>query len=305
VESTYEVVGALLFYRLVITTSLSFLIPSAGRDSLFYCLSSLAPQLEAKDEVLVIGDVLDQQWPQIEALVASFGSQYRYVEFAGHEHTWGHAQLNYGMEQATGAYLSFCDDDDIYVPGAVAVIRAAANEAQGLPLLFRYVGYYGFLGWVEQDVLEEGSVGGHCLVCPNQKEKLGRWADRYAGDWDFVQSTLAFYPSALWLDEVIAIARPSQEILNEVLAEPHGRSIVIDRYIDEVRRRIFLDLDRNMGTGWTQLDARTQPWPFDKESVWLVKADTAMLELSADERQAAMLELLRVLHPEGKTYIRL
>ncbi len=49
-----------------------------------------------------------------------------------------------------------------------------------------------------------GNVGTPMMVAPNVKSKLGLWGNRYEGDFDFLESTLAYYPEgALWLEDVL------------------------------------------------------------------------------------------------------
>jgi len=198
--------------------SLSFLVPTAGRPELRNLLASLSFQMGERDECLIIGDTHDGPLDDVEALVRSYGPRYRYIEHDAGEHAHGHPQMNAGMAAARGDWLVFNDDDDVFVPGCVETIRTVA-DGRTVPVLFRYLNYYGFLVWVERGLFAENYIGGHCLVCPNDLGRLGRWSDRYAGDWDFVNETVAFYglTKILWRDEVIAIARPDQIVLDEIL----------------------------------------------------------------------------------------
>lgn len=204
--------------------SVSFLVPTAGRPDLELCLRSIAFQLGSDDEVLVIGDTCDGPLRESERLVRSFGSQFRYLEHNAGRHDYGHAQMNAGMTHAAGDYLSFNDDDDVWVPGAVQTIHATIASYPGVPLLFRFVNGHGFLCWVQEGVFAQDYLGGHCLVVRNDPSKLGYWQPRYAGDWDFVEQTVACYggPTALrWLDDVLVIARPDERIRAEIRRLSH------------------------------------------------------------------------------------
>jgi len=196
--------------------SFSFLIPTAGRPVLKNCLQSIVPQLREADEVIVIGDTLDGNLSATEQLIKRYPGRVRYLTFKGQTHTWGHEQMNYGISHATGDYLVFNDDDDIWVPGMTRTLRSVTTEYPGQPLLFRYLGYFGYLSWVEKGLFQEGYVGGHSLVCPNNPEKLGTWTNRYEGDWDFVEQTVSFYDTLIWRDEVIAVARPDSAMVREI-----------------------------------------------------------------------------------------
>ena len=55
--------------------------------------------------------------------------------------------------------------------------------------------------------IRESAIGGHAMVVPNVPERLGRWECRYAGDYDWIVSTVALWPSGVaWYDDVIACA---------------------------------------------------------------------------------------------------
>jgi glycosyltransferase involved in cell wall biosynthesis len=206
--------------------TLTAIVPTPGQGRpLRRCLQSLVMQLRPGDECLVVGDCVDGPLPEVEALVASFGPLFHYLPFNGGEHSWGHFEINYGIEHAKGDYLVANDDDDIFAPGAFAIIRRVIRELPApRPLLFRFQSYLGGLYWNEgcrhsdgRLVARQDFIGGHCAVFPNIPERLGRWTARYQGDFDFVRSTLDLWPNkdddAIWREEIIAIARPKDESL--------------------------------------------------------------------------------------------
>lgn len=203
--------------------SLSIIIPTPGQGRpLKRCLRSIASQpLLPGDEVLVVGDCLDDPHPEtgladVRALVADMGAQYRFIYTLPAEHDFGHTQINVGMVEAKGDYLVFQDDDDVFVAGAFGSIRAAAEEClvahgEHRPLLFRFVTRFRTLVWANR-VLAEDHIGGHCFVVPNRKALLAPWTPRYQGDFDHVRGTLDKWPggdsAVVWREEVIAYARP-------------------------------------------------------------------------------------------------
>lgn len=213
------------------TPTLSVLIPTPGLGRpLGRCLQSVREQpLLPGDEVLVIGDTAEGPLPEVEATVASFGPQYRYLEHAGQVHTFvgdtdyhsfGHEQLNHGISRARGDLLVFQDDDDIFTEGALAAIRGAATEHPGRPLLFRFVSRFRTLVWGAAKTIAQEHIGGHCFVVPNKPEWLGEWGPHYQGDYTFIRETLDRWPglngsppgddAVVWVDKVIALARPDQ-----------------------------------------------------------------------------------------------
>src|SRR5262245_34950248 len=107
----------------------SVIVPTCGRPSLAATLESLAGQLERGDEVLLIADGAQ---PEAERLWHRAGLPGRYRETAPTA-DWGASQRNLGLDLARGTYLLFMDDDDAYLPGALAVMRRAVEAAPDRP----------------------------------------------------------------------------------------------------------------------------------------------------------------------------
>jgi glycosyltransferase involved in cell wall biosynthesis len=194
--------------------SISFLVPTHRADRpLERCLDSIAPQLGPYDEVLVIGDTLDGPLPSVEALIRqNYDSRFRYLAHDAGHHCWGHCQLNYGLAFAKGDWIHANDDDDIWTPGAAQAMRAGILGSGGQPLLFRFVSYVNRMPiWIERGRFERNWIGGHCLVYPNDPDRMGHYADIYNGDFDMLESTVNFYggpEQAVWREEILCIARP-------------------------------------------------------------------------------------------------
>ena len=204
-------------------TTLSICIPTPGRGRpLRRCLISIATQpLYPGDEVLVAGDTTDGPLPDVEDLVKDFGPQFHYLPVAGtiHQlddgvdcHSYGHDQLNAAMAAAKGDYLLAQDDDDVYVRGAFAAVRGlAASLSEPRPMMFRFVTRFRTLLWATPEVRYEW-IGGHNLVLPNRKDRLGQWTSRYQGDFDWVRSSLDKWPGGdadiVWDERVLSFARP-------------------------------------------------------------------------------------------------
>jgi GNAT superfamily N-acetyltransferase len=189
--------------------SLSIIIPTHDGEDLARCLKSISPQLSDGDEVIVAVDthgdrtgsgVPDHVW---EAIHTTAGV--RAIALDDDRHAWGHPQRNLAMELAAGAYLVHIDDDDELMPGALDAIRAAIQEHPDRPHMFRFLAPFG-LTLPVLPAVAEGNVGGTGFVAPNDPNRLGRWSDRYEGDFDYITSTLDRYPpnALVWHDQVIA-----------------------------------------------------------------------------------------------------
>ena len=162
------------------------------------------------DEVIVVGDTHHgRDLNTIKDYVEACG--YTWLEHDAGYMGWGHPQINFGMAHATGDYLVFNDDDDIFAPDALLHIRRAVKHLDPpRPVLFKFKAdrFGGRTFWINKGRVEVGTIGGHCIVAPNDKERLGLWTDRYEGDFDFIVDTLSRYDiEPVWRPEVIALAR--------------------------------------------------------------------------------------------------
>lgn len=159
--------------------------------------------------MLIIGDTFDAPLAWLAAEIEGMGPPYRFLPHDAGHHCWGHCQINYGITQALGDYLVFNDDDDVFTPEALHIIRARIQEQPSpRPLMFKF--FAARLGRTlpERYEVVESAIGGHCLVTPNIPGRLGQWGERYGGDFDWIVSTLEHWPEGpTWYDDVIASAR--------------------------------------------------------------------------------------------------
>jgi len=185
---------------------LSIIVPTHDGDGLDTLFASLEGQLRDGDEVLIVGDTCDGELDNVYSKVSQAG--FRYIAYNSGHHCYGHCQINYGITQATGEYLVFIDDDDCFPDGAIETIRSAAS-AQSIPrpLMFKFWSRRHGRTLPPGHYVQESAIGGHAMVVPNIPDKLGRWGERYAGDYDWIVSTLAHWPEGpAWYDDVIACA---------------------------------------------------------------------------------------------------
>lgn len=198
---------------------ISVIVPTKGRDSLSATLSSIAPQLGVDDEIIVVGD---GPLPRVQAMLSDWGdAQVRWLNTPLRTASWGNQQRDFGICEARGGWLAFCDDDDEFTPDALEIMRRAAGENPGQPHLFRMdvsnMAFARQLGittlWRAQQ-LKVGNIGTPMFFCPNDPDRLGFWQyspDPYAADYWFVSSVVHKYPpgSLVWRDEIVAIVRPA------------------------------------------------------------------------------------------------
>ncbi len=185
--------------------SISIITPTIGRDSLKSMLDGLLPQLEAGDEVLIIGD---GPQPNAKTIVDSLASPFIQYWETEPIRNYGNPQRNEAIARSKGDYLMFVDDDDTVDSHAVCTVRKAAKEFPGIPLMFKMLHNGHIILWDVPQVAY-GHVSGQMFVTPNVKGKVGTWSGKYGADFDFMTSTLALYPEGTaavkFLEDVITI----------------------------------------------------------------------------------------------------
>lgn len=199
--------------------SFGVVIPTQGRSTLVRTLRSIADAgVEDQDQVWVGVD-----GPQYYNLVCGLVSDAlplpftpRVVEFE-ERGDWGNSVRNglLGLGGHRGAgitatHITYMDDDDAYAPSALKTMRAAIEENPLSPHMFRFVAQGGATVWLEEGVVRVGWVGGHGFVPPYDPARLAPWGNRYEGDFDHIEGSLAMLPDPVWRPEVIAVCRPSR-----------------------------------------------------------------------------------------------
>jgi len=185
----------------------SILVPTVGRPSLARALNSLKTQGDISDVEVVV--VADGGNPATHEMFKQAGIKGTVIDTEKPHNDWGASATQLGMTHARGQYILRLDDDNELAPGMFPVVRAALVEKPNCPHLFRIVrGPHREKLWAAPSV-HEGNVDSMMVVFPNVPERLGKWGNRYAGDFDFVSQTAKFYPpdSLIWRSEVLGIWR--------------------------------------------------------------------------------------------------
>lgn len=193
------------------TADLTIVIPTQGRATLPRCLASMAAEVQPgpRPEILVVADTHSPLLMDVAALCRDAGVTY--LEHDAGRHDWGYPQLQHGYERAQGGHIMNIGDDDVYEPGAFAVVRAALAEAEGRLPFFRaelhpspHRGHVvPTLCWIERGRFERSWVTGQNFVCPNDPSVMGYWED------DFYQMAATVHRLGgtdvlVWRDEAIA-----------------------------------------------------------------------------------------------------
>jgi glycosyltransferase involved in cell wall biosynthesis len=201
--------------------TLGIVISTPGRQSLSRTLASILYQKTGVEEVLVVGDGFHAATKELVEFYATLGLPCRY-QATVKTRDWGHTQVNYGLRHVKGDYVTYQDDDDIYLPRAIEeMVRLVSDFTEPRPLLGRVkTPNFGLL-WQRPDATTV--LDGHCLVAPNDKRKLGWMAPVHSGDQCLLHTTLRNYSEWAWTNRIWTLTRPSHWSM-DVFAGSHVRN---------------------------------------------------------------------------------
>ena len=112
----------------------SVVVATFRRDqSLYNALESLTTQTYKDFEVVVVDDNADKEWnKKVESIVSFFASRLQ-IKYIQNQINLGSAKTrNVGIEASKGEYITFLDDDDLYLPNKIKtqteqIIKEKAN----------------------------------------------------------------------------------------------------------------------------------------------------------------------------------
>lgn len=228
--------------------SIGCVISTPGRRSIFRTLHSISYQgLQEGDDIVIVAD--GHHEPTMH-LVEAFGPPFRY-EATKRTRTWGHDQLNHGVKLVGGDLLIYQDDDDIFAPRAFDEVRRLGERFPGVPFLGRVK--TPFLGLLWQKAEPNALLDGHCLVVPNNKEKLGYFTREYAGDQAWIKSNLEQYEEVYWADRVWTLTRPSWRLFPFIATQSMLDGPIGQNFTREIGERLDGLLERPLNglNEWT------------------------------------------------------
>jgi hypothetical protein len=173
--------------------TVSYIVATTGRPTLQRALDSI--ELWTGDELIVVGEMGHARDARVRWLPSPARGD------------WGHSERNYAMPFAKGDYLAHLDDDDIYLPGARAMMDKAIHATPGRPVVFKIQWSDGHTLWKDRQI-KFGNVGTPMVVMPNVRHKLGKWAPFYGGDHAFLKTCRWKSADYAWRTEVLAHIRP-------------------------------------------------------------------------------------------------
>lgn len=180
---------------------ITVVMPTIGRKSLRRSLNSVVYQMGREDEVIVVGD---GPCSLPAGMIASYGPRVRYIELSEKATDWGGTPRNLGMHLARKEYISFMDDDDIYIPGAFKAMHHAIENNRGRAFLFK-MKHMDKVIWEDPDI-RMCNVSTQMLVMPNT-DRNPIWAGHYEADLKFIMDVSALHPPhapIMWMSDIIA-----------------------------------------------------------------------------------------------------
>jgi hypothetical protein len=176
-------------------------------------LESGAKDLDKNDLWIIFGDGLETGIIEICQHV-DFNCETALLESVTTFGDYGNSLRDQAMSVATQDYFIFLDDDDIFAPNAIPIIKREIAEHHPRPIMFRMINGNGELLWRTREVTP-GNVGGSMFCCPNTPGKLGTWANGrgHQSDFHFIEETLKLYgpgwrQNLFWSGDVIVYCRP-------------------------------------------------------------------------------------------------
>jgi glycosyltransferase involved in cell wall biosynthesis len=194
--------------------SVSVVMPTVGRPSLWAAVASVVDQLEDDDELIVVGD--GRQGAAASVVEDFQPARLTYVEASAPGSAFGNAQRDAGMAIANGSHLMFLDDDDAWRHGALERVRDALQcHCDANAHIFKAEwgpGHHahGVTLWADEEVRVQ-NIATPMVVLPNRCYARS-WMDGNAAgvvsDWWFLSTAIGECAGVVWHTDVIATVRP-------------------------------------------------------------------------------------------------
>lgn len=170
--------------------SITFVVASDGQKNLNDSLLGISKQISTRDDVVVVGSDFNSK---TEKLVDGFGRRFRYYCHPVPGASWP-ACLDFGLKQATGCYVTFLQEGDVYAEAAIDVIKKEIGKHPNIPLLFK-VKRAGSFSW-DSAAVSPGCAVPQMILVPNCPDFFGVWGLPESVDpaLTFFQHTVSKWP---------------------------------------------------------------------------------------------------------------
>lgn len=194
------------------TPRLHVLLTTTGRPTLLRLIGSLLPQLECRDHLTVLYDRLPGDTPavppgKLATHLHECPAPWTILRNSEPLGFWGHGSRNQWQNQLSlGDYQLHGDDDNAYLPGALAAVRQHCIRDR-LYLFRARWGSPARLMWADglRDI-RYGNIDTGCVAVPTTKPRP-LWPHVYGGDCDFIRACAEVWPVE-YIDTLIYDIRP-------------------------------------------------------------------------------------------------
>ena len=188
--------------------SLHIFLTTIGRPTLINMLDSLAPQLTSRDYLTLVfdarddGNVFETAQQYVEKLPCTSTVIMEPVNLG----FWGHAARN-KYQVLPGDFIMHGDDDDIYTPDALSVVRKNCRDPSTL-YIFQIILPNGRI--LTPRGCSECNISTQSGVIPSAYNSQSRWGSRHSGDFDFYSVLFRIVPKIEYIDYIVYIHRPHE-----------------------------------------------------------------------------------------------
>jgi len=153
--------------------------------------------------------------PTLDRALASIGRDAAVVQVNDDppHNDYGAWARNFGLRVLPpfATHVAYLDDDDEYLPGAVASFVAWATADPDALHIGRMLGDDGetVVSWRERRIAK-GHVATPTMVAPADVAQRIEWQRVYDHDWRWARDVAAEVPRVVWHDEVVAVVRPQR-----------------------------------------------------------------------------------------------
>lgn len=192
--------------------SLTVIVPTISRPSLGRTLLSLLHQPWRRPDVVLV--LPDGNQPRAKQLSVQFPARFKYVRVPWREpkKDQSHTPRNWVLHEVglSTTHFTVLDDDDVWTPDALELIRTKVSLAPAAMHLFRMDGRndprIGKILWEDKEV-RKGNVGTPMSVCPFDDHVAKYEEQKYGGDFTFIKSESETH-EVVWHEEVTTILTP-------------------------------------------------------------------------------------------------
>ena len=172
--------------------SFNVIMTSNGdRPTLQPSLESILPQLAAHDYFTLISD--ENHLTIAESFAnAKCNCTKLLIQNSKKLGWWGHGSRSRWQKLLPGTYHMNADDDDLYLPNAMSIVRHWVRDLNNTMFVFRMIRRWDERietipqAWIWNTTsIKGGTIGTPCVVYRADRDRLPDWTGRYGGDGDF------------------------------------------------------------------------------------------------------------------------